>query len=76
MIAVEQEKSMSSHKGKPSGINKPETRGTGVPSDFKPEKLEADNTLTEKYTEDDADLAKGLKVKHHNRNTNKKHSRV
>jgi hypothetical protein len=61
---------MSRHKGKPSGINKPES-GTGVPSDFKPDNLKTDEKLTQEYTDDDKRPAGSVKVKHPNRNTNK-----
>ena len=66
------QKTMALHKGKPSGINKPDIKGTGVSSNFTPENQERNSELTEKYTRDDEGLADGLKMQHPNRNPNKK----
>ena len=63
---------MALHKGKPSGINKPDNRGTGMPSDFRPAALETDNKLAGKYIKDNEELAENVRTKHPNRNTNKK----
>ncbi len=63
---------MALHKGKPSGINKPAITGTGVPSDFSPEKQKINNQMTRKYTKDDEGLADGIKTKHPNRNVDKR----
>ena len=56
-------------KGNPSGITK--TAGTGVPSKIDPEKLEKDEEITEKYTDDDQKIADSVRLKHPNRNTDK-----
>ncbi len=63
------------NKGKPSGINKSE-KGTGVPSNIniKPANLKEDGKLTEKYTDDDKDVAKQVRVKNPNRNVDKRHA--
>jgi hypothetical protein len=63
---------MALHKGKPSGINKPVKRGTGIPSDFKPADLQRDERLADKYIRDDEELGGNVRVQHRNRNTNKK----
>lgn len=60
--------SMSTHKGKPSGGNKPES-GTGIPTDH----LKNDELLTGKYTNDDEKIAEQVRVKHPNRNVDKVH---
>ena len=62
---------MALHKGKPSGINKPDNKSTGVPSDFKPGHLERDKKLSKKYTTGDEKIAEGVKTQHPNRNVNK-----
>jgi len=63
---------MALHKGKPSGINKPENRGTGVPSDFKPAHLKRDHRLARKYIRDNEELCENVRVQHRNRNANKR----
>ena len=63
---------MALHKGKPSGINKPGIKGTGVPSNYTPGNQKRNIHFTEKYTRDDEELADGLRLQHPNRNANKK----
>ena len=63
---------MALHKGKPSGINKPDITGTGVPSNFTPRNQKRNNQLTEKYTRNDEGIAEGIKMQHPNRNPHKK----
>lgn len=60
---------MTTHKGKPSGLNK--GGGTGTPSDFKPGDLRNDEKLTQKYTDDDKKISDGVRSRKPNRNTNK-----
>jgi hypothetical protein len=55
-------------KGKPSGANKEENLGL---QSTPPEKLDEYLDITEKYTVDDDELAPGVPVRHHNRNTSK-----
>lgn len=61
---------MSKHKGKPSGLNKPE-EGTGTPSNIKPANLKKDEKLTREYTDDDKKLAQQVRTKNPNRNVDK-----
>ena len=56
-------------KGQPSGTNKSE--GTGVPADFSEEKLEKDDLLTERYTENENEVAKNVRQNNPNRNVDK-----
>jgi hypothetical protein len=63
---------MSRNKGKPSGLHKSE--GTGIPSDFKPRKINKDKTLTNEYTDDDKKLAGQVRTKSPNRNVNKENA--
>ena len=65
---------MALHKGKPSGINKPENRGTGIPSDFKPADLKRDHRLAGKYIRvtDDEELGENVRIQHPNRNAHKR----
>jgi hypothetical protein len=69
-LIIYKTKIMSRHKGKPSGINKPEG-GTGTPSDFKPENLEKDEKLTHDYTDDDEKISGNVHIKNPNRNVDK-----
>jgi hypothetical protein len=57
------------HAGKPSGVNDSESR-TGIPS--QPGK--SNDSTTEKYTEDDRDIAENVRVRHPNRNTDKENA--
>ena len=57
------------HHGKPSGMNKQE--GLGLRPDMPPEKLNQDIKMTDKYTTAEDKLAENVKLRHHNRNTNK-----
>jgi hypothetical protein len=57
-------------KGKPSGANKSENK-TGVPSNSTPDKMPQNQDMTEKYTEDENDVADNVQVRHPNRNTDK-----
>ena len=61
---------MAKHKGKPSGINKPEVP-TGVPANYTPESMKKDHVMTRKYTEQDEKLASHLRTRHPNRNVDK-----
>jgi excinuclease UvrABC ATPase subunit len=65
---------MVTHKGKPSGSNKPGNKGTGIPSDFKPEKLKSDKKITGKYTKNEEKISEAVKARHPNRNVNKLHA--
>jgi hypothetical protein len=62
---------MARHKGKPSGINKPE-ESTGIPSNFTPERIKRDHLITRKYTDHDEKLADHVRTRHPNRNVDKK----
>lgn len=62
---------MALHKGRPSG-NKPDSRGTGIPSDFKPSDLNRDRNFADKYLRDDDELGENVRFQHRNRNTHKK----
>jgi hypothetical protein len=61
---------MARHKGKPSGINKPEET-TGVPTNLTPDNADLNQEQTEKYTEDDTRIAENIREKNPNRNVNK-----
>ena len=63
---------MSRKQGKPSGNYKPD--GTGVPSNLKPENLDRDKEITDKYTNEDEDLAEHVRQKNPNRNVDKLNS--
>ena len=65
---------MPREKGKPSGIGKSE--GTGMPSDFRADSSKKDKKITQKYTEDETQLANDLRVRHPNRNVNKEKPRA
>jgi hypothetical protein len=62
---------MRTDKGKPSGANKSE--GTGAPSGFKPEKINEDKKITDRYTDDDKQIKENVPTTHVNRNTDKLH---
>jgi hypothetical protein len=61
---------MSRDKGQPSGTNKTQA-GTGIPTRMSPEDMPNDQEKTEKYTEDEADVANHIDERHPNRNTDK-----
>jgi hypothetical protein len=61
---------MARHKGRPSGVNKPETP-TGVPSNYTPETRKKDHQVTRKYTDHDEKLAGHVRTRHPNRNVDK-----
>jgi hypothetical protein len=61
---------MATDKGYPSGTNKSES-GTGIPTTISSEKMKDDKQLTEKYTDDDNEIAQGVHKGHPNRNENK-----
>ena len=58
-------------KGQPSG-NTP-MKGTGVPQQISDDKMPQDEKLTDQYTNDDEDLADGVRKLHPNRNVDKGH---
>ena len=60
---------MSRNKGKPSGVNKSE--GTGTPLDFKPEDVNTDKEVTQKYTDEDKNRSNKVRLTHPNRNVDK-----
>jgi hypothetical protein len=57
------------HRGQPSGTNRNE--GLGSRSELKPEQLEQDEQLTDKYTKSENEIADNVPVRHSNRNTDK-----
>lgn len=57
------------HRGKPSGINKQE--GLGLRPDMPLEKINSDIKMTNKYIAKEDKLADNVKLRHHNRNTDK-----
>jgi hypothetical protein len=61
---------MANDKGQPSGTNKPKS-GTGIPTNISSDKMQKDNELTEKYTDDDNDIADNVHTGHPNRNVDK-----
>lgn len=56
--------------GKPSGVGKQEN-GTGIPSKISDEKMQQDQDITDRYTNDDNGIADSVHVGHPNRNTGK-----
>ena len=58
------------HLGHPSGVNKNE-EGTGIPAKTFVDDPQKDQELTDKYTEEDAKIADGIRQNHPNRNTDK-----
>jgi hypothetical protein len=58
------------HRGKPSGINKG-IDPTGIPNKITPETLPENLEISEKYTEDENDIAENVHLRHPNRNTDK-----
>lgn len=62
---------MSRHKGKPSGINKSNDMGTGVPNNFSPSNQKKDNRQTDKYTNGDERVTEKIRQRHANRNVDK-----
>lgn len=56
--------------GKPSGAGKQES-GTGIPSKISDEKMQQDEDVTERYTNDEEGIADNVRVGHPNRNTDK-----
>jgi hypothetical protein len=61
---------MQLDKGSPAGANKSD-KGTGVPADKFTEDLQRDQELTEKYTNDDQDVADHVRQNNPNRNVDK-----
>jgi len=57
------------NKTKPSDINK--TSGTGIPENMKDKDLVKDKEITEKYTDEDQDIAGNVQTNKPNRNTDK-----
>ncbi len=60
----------SDHVGRPADTSK-EQQQTGLPTKMRPEDMEMQNEMTEKYTDDDNDIADHVRVTHPNRNVNK-----
>ncbi len=58
-------------KGQPSG-NTP-MKGTGVPQNTSDDKMQRDEALTDQYTNEDQDVADGVRIMHPNRNVDKGH---
>ncbi len=61
---------MARDKGQPSATNKSE-EGTGTPARVAQEDLRYDQNMTEKYTDDDENVADHVREMHPNRNTDK-----
>jgi hypothetical protein len=61
---------MARHNGKPSGANKSEDE-TGLRPGLPLDEVQQDKEMTEKYTENEEQIAKNVHVRHPNRNTNK-----
>ena len=60
---------MARHNGKPSNAN--DEQGTGIPSKLQPEDRERSEEMTRKYTDDDREIADGIRTNNVNRNTDK-----
>jgi len=60
---------MSSHKGKPSGIDR--TERTGTPSNYTPATRKKDHRATRAYTYNDERVADHIRSRHPNRNVAK-----
>lgn len=58
------------HRGQPSGTNKTESN-TGIPSQIVPGKMGRNQEMTDKYTQDDQNIADNVRTEHPNRNTSK-----
>jgi len=58
------------HVGEPGGTGK-EQHQTGIPTKMHPEDMPMQQDMTEKYTEDDNDLADHVRTNNPNRNTQK-----
>ena len=58
------------HRGQPSGTNTSESN-TGIPTVMTPENMPNDTQKTERYTDDDNDIANDVRTGHPNRNTDK-----
>lgn len=58
------------HVGEP-GKTSHEQHNTGMPTKLKPEDMPMQNDMTERYTDDDADIAEHVRVNNPNRNVNK-----
>lgn len=61
---------MHSDKGQPSGTNKSD-QGTGIPTDKYVNNMERNDELTEKYTDDNKDIADSVRSNNPNRNVDK-----
>jgi hypothetical protein len=61
---------MANNTGNPSGANKGD-EGTGIPNGKFVEDAQRDEELTRKYTDDDQQIADGIRQNHPNRNTHK-----
>jgi len=63
-------KQTSTDTGKPSGGNEP-MQGTGVPSKVNDENMPNDQRLTDEYTNEDGEIADGVRTMNPNRNVDK-----
>ena len=61
---------MRQDKGQPSGTNKSDA-GTGVPTDKFVDNMERNDELTEKYTDDNQNIADSVRSNNANRNVDK-----
>jgi hypothetical protein len=60
------------HRGQPSGTNRDEKAiATGKPMKMAPEDMPRNEEMTEKYTQDDSDIANNVRTTNPNRNTDK-----
>ena len=57
-------------KGSPAGANKND-EGTGVPTGKNVDDMQRDQELTEKYTDDNQDIADSVRTNNPNRNVDK-----
>jgi hypothetical protein len=58
------------HENRPGSRSKGED-STGIPSQMSPERQGTDEELTERYTEDDQQVADNVPLRHPNRNRDK-----
>ena len=60
---------MPRNTGSPSTTH--DQKGTGIPSKLTTDDVERTEEMTEKYTDDDRDIADGVRTNNPNRNTDK-----
>ncbi|MDB5208918.1 MAG: hypothetical protein JWR72_3993 [Flavisolibacter sp.] len=63
-------KDTNTDQGQPSGSNKP-MDGTGIPTKINDGNMPNDQRLTDEYTNDDNEIAEGVRTMHPNRNESK-----